>query len=429
MDEARALTIVSALANGVNPLTGELFAVDSPYQSPDVIRALYCAVRALEAAGRRRTRGAGAGVGQRRQAVDGGRGSSAAVGVRRRSAARGAGAGARPHARRHSGTPRPAWPARAGRRSPDRRAGQVAARERTRRRECIPCFVSCARRRCTMRRAPMCSASLHPPLPNIRACACAARSARQHHRQVERRRPGARHRSAGGRAAGLGSSGGRHDHRRRAGKASPLAAGAVRARARGSPGVAPPPRRDASGADVNLMLEHVWLQYLSTAPINVAVPNPEWFDRHDRRFLAQVDSVWAKTSVHARAVPRARLQHDVHRLRQRRSLRERHREAAHVLPPGRQEHDEGHGSPGARLAAPSRVAAPDPGATQGRRRREGRRAEHRRARRLLIRAGTAHAAERKSVPPLPVAHRRLGALHRRGDGRRRRHRSRSMRAR
>ena len=57
MEEARALAIVSALANGVDPLTGELFSVDSPYQSPDVIRALYCAVRALEAAGRRRTRG------------------------------------------------------------------------------------------------------------------------------------------------------------------------------------------------------------------------------------------------------------------------------------------------------------------------------------------------------------------------------------
>jgi hypothetical protein len=63
MDEARALTIVSALANGVNPLTGELFAVDSPYQSADVIRAMYCAVRALEAGGRRRTRGAGAASG------------------------------------------------------------------------------------------------------------------------------------------------------------------------------------------------------------------------------------------------------------------------------------------------------------------------------------------------------------------------------
>lgn len=57
MEDARALAIVSALAGGVNPLTGELFAADSPYQSPDVIRALYSAVRALEAAGRRRTRG------------------------------------------------------------------------------------------------------------------------------------------------------------------------------------------------------------------------------------------------------------------------------------------------------------------------------------------------------------------------------------
>ena len=56
MEEARALAIVSALASGVNPLTGELFTVDSPYQSPDVIRALYSAVRALESAGRRRTR-------------------------------------------------------------------------------------------------------------------------------------------------------------------------------------------------------------------------------------------------------------------------------------------------------------------------------------------------------------------------------------
>ncbi len=48
--------------------------------------------------------------------------------------------------------------------------------------------------------------------------------------------------------------------------------------------------------DINVMLEHVWLQYLSRAPVNVAVPNPEWFDRHDQRFLSQIDSVWAKTS-------------------------------------------------------------------------------------------------------------------------------------
>ncbi len=55
-------------------------------------------------------------------------------------------------------------------------------------------------------------------------------------------------------------------------------------------------RARTAGADVNVMLEHVWLQYLSRAPVNVAVPNPEWFDRHDQRFLSQIDSVWAKTS-------------------------------------------------------------------------------------------------------------------------------------
>jgi hypothetical protein len=48
MDDIKALSIVSALANGVNPQTGEVFDMDSPYQTADVIRALYIAVRALE---------------------------------------------------------------------------------------------------------------------------------------------------------------------------------------------------------------------------------------------------------------------------------------------------------------------------------------------------------------------------------------------
>lgn len=74
---------------------------------------------------------------------------------------------------------------------------------------------------------------------------------------------------------------------------SPLAQFAARARlAWGDAEV----RARAAGADVNVMLEHVWLQYLSTAPINVAVPNPEWFDSHDRRFVTDIDCVWAKTS-------------------------------------------------------------------------------------------------------------------------------------
>ncbi len=48
MDHAKALNIVSTLANGVNPTTGEVFAPDSPYQSPEIVRALFLAARALE---------------------------------------------------------------------------------------------------------------------------------------------------------------------------------------------------------------------------------------------------------------------------------------------------------------------------------------------------------------------------------------------
>ena len=56
MDDNKALAIVSALANGVNPQSGEMFEVDSPYQSVDVIRALYAAVRALEMTARTKSR-------------------------------------------------------------------------------------------------------------------------------------------------------------------------------------------------------------------------------------------------------------------------------------------------------------------------------------------------------------------------------------
>jgi len=52
MDESKALNILSALANGVHPETGEMFASDSPYQSPDVVRALFVAIRTLESRGR-----------------------------------------------------------------------------------------------------------------------------------------------------------------------------------------------------------------------------------------------------------------------------------------------------------------------------------------------------------------------------------------
>jgi len=43
-----ALEIIRALADGINPSTGEVFEDDSVYQQPQVIRALFTAVRTLE---------------------------------------------------------------------------------------------------------------------------------------------------------------------------------------------------------------------------------------------------------------------------------------------------------------------------------------------------------------------------------------------
>ena len=48
MDSAQALVVVRSLANGVDPESGEVFAPDSAYQKPQVVRALYEAAAALE---------------------------------------------------------------------------------------------------------------------------------------------------------------------------------------------------------------------------------------------------------------------------------------------------------------------------------------------------------------------------------------------
>jgi hypothetical protein len=55
-------------------------------------------------------------------------------------------------------------------------------------------------------------------------------------------------------------------------------------------GRAPPP------FDVNVMLEHVWPQFVRQARCNVLVPNPEWFDRRDAAMLRLADRIWAKTA-------------------------------------------------------------------------------------------------------------------------------------
>ena len=56
MDDTKALEVVSALANGVTPQTTESLGADFAYQSHDVIRALYKAMRALEIVSRRKER-------------------------------------------------------------------------------------------------------------------------------------------------------------------------------------------------------------------------------------------------------------------------------------------------------------------------------------------------------------------------------------
>ena len=51
MEREHALKILNALANGVHPATGEVFAADSAYQHPDTVRALFEAVRTMEGSG------------------------------------------------------------------------------------------------------------------------------------------------------------------------------------------------------------------------------------------------------------------------------------------------------------------------------------------------------------------------------------------
>jgi hypothetical protein len=51
MDKEHTLKILNTLANGVHPATGEVCAADSPYQHPDIVRALFEAVRLIERSG------------------------------------------------------------------------------------------------------------------------------------------------------------------------------------------------------------------------------------------------------------------------------------------------------------------------------------------------------------------------------------------
>ena len=48
MERDKVLHILKALADGVDPASGEQLADDSPYQRPSTVRALYCAIHLLE---------------------------------------------------------------------------------------------------------------------------------------------------------------------------------------------------------------------------------------------------------------------------------------------------------------------------------------------------------------------------------------------
>jgi hypothetical protein len=52
MNQGQALEVVRSLANGVDPDSGEVFPPESPYQRPQVVRALYQAASALERSAR-----------------------------------------------------------------------------------------------------------------------------------------------------------------------------------------------------------------------------------------------------------------------------------------------------------------------------------------------------------------------------------------
>ena len=50
METQKTLQVLKALADGIDPATGESFTLGSAYQHPDTVRALFSAIRLLEGA-------------------------------------------------------------------------------------------------------------------------------------------------------------------------------------------------------------------------------------------------------------------------------------------------------------------------------------------------------------------------------------------
>lgn len=55
MEHSRAMDIVQALADGIDPLTGEILPAESPYNAPEVIRALFTLMNSTSGASRKAT--------------------------------------------------------------------------------------------------------------------------------------------------------------------------------------------------------------------------------------------------------------------------------------------------------------------------------------------------------------------------------------
>ena len=56
MKELEALEIIRALADGIDPYTGEVFPTDSPYQNAQTVRALFTAIDAIETTAKKKER-------------------------------------------------------------------------------------------------------------------------------------------------------------------------------------------------------------------------------------------------------------------------------------------------------------------------------------------------------------------------------------
>jgi len=56
METSEVIKIIEALAKGIDPVTGEVFPDESPYNHPRVIRALFQALKALERVSERERR-------------------------------------------------------------------------------------------------------------------------------------------------------------------------------------------------------------------------------------------------------------------------------------------------------------------------------------------------------------------------------------